>query len=73
MHYIYDMKKKKQLYAGTYISVREFVNSGKLLNNNQQPVTETYVYRLIRKYQEGKRDNLPFEYIRLGQIIRIKQ
>jgi len=67
------MKKKKQFYAGTYISVREFVNSGKLLNNNQQPVTETYVYRLIRKYQEGKRDNLPFEYIRLGQIIRIKQ
>lgn len=58
---------------GDYVSVREFVNSGKLLNNNQHPVTETYVYRLIRKYQEGKRDNLPFEYIRLGQIIRIKQ
>jgi len=63
------MKKK---YAD-YISVREFANQGKMLNARKEPVTETYIYKIIREYQDGKRQSLPFDYIRVGQIIRIKQ
>jgi len=57
-----------------YISVRKFVQNGGLIGKKyKEPVTEGFVYRIIREYENGKRSSLPFEYERIANVIRIKQ
>lgn len=66
-------KNKNKFYAESYISVREFANSGEIISKKfKQPVSESYIYRLIRKHERGEISTLPFDYYRIGQILRIK-
>lgn len=65
------MDEKK--YAENYLSVRDFVKLGEIVSKRfNEPVSETYIYRLIRKYEKGEISTIPFDYIRIGTILRIK-
>lgn len=54
-----------------YISVKEYTENK--FNRRGFPISESYIYRLIREYKNGKRGGLPFDFIEVKQLIRIKQ
>lgn len=53
------------------ISVEDFAKLGKIKNRRQQPVTPSYLYRLIRKHSKGELTSVPFSYVMEGDKDRI--
>ena len=54
------------------ISIREYITTNNITNRRGHLISDSYIYRLIRQHKAGKRTILPFDYIEIGQIIRIK-
>jgi hypothetical protein len=53
------------------ISVEQYVASGVLISRRVNPVSVSYVYRLIRQYNKGLRDELPFSFVFEGEKDRV--
>lgn len=53
------------------ISVEDFAKLGKVKNRRLQPVTPSYLYRLIRKHNKGEISSIPFDYVMEGAKDRI--
>ena len=53
------------------ITVEKYAASGAILNRRGQPVSASYLYRLIREHIQGKRAELSFKYILTGAKDRI--
>ena len=54
------------------ISIREYIINNNITNRRGHLISDSYIYRLIRQHKNGKRLSLPFSYVEIGQIIRIK-
>ena len=59
------MKKSKEYY----ITVRE--HAKQTLNRRGFPISESYLYRLIREHKAGIRNALPFDFVEVDQNILI--
>ncbi len=53
------------------ISVEQFAAMGKVINRRGQPVSPSYIYRLIRKHNKGELNTIPFNYVMEGAKDRI--
>lgn len=56
---------------GNKITVEAFAELGKVKNRRNQPVTASYIYRLIRQHHKGERLSVPFNYVMEGAKDRI--
>lgn len=61
------MAKKKD----NKISVEEYAATGAIKNRRNQPVSASYLYRLIRQHHAKERTTIPFEYVMEGDKDRI--
>jgi hypothetical protein len=59
------MKKSKK------ISVEEFAKTGKVLSRRNKPVSPSYIYRMIRRHNQGDILSVPFRYEMEGDKERI--
>ncbi len=55
------------------ISVADYAGLQILKNRRGYPLSEGYIYRMIRQHKAKERATLPFQYVEMGQIIRIKR
>ena len=53
------------------ITVEAFAGLGKVKNRRNQPVTASYIYRLIRQHNSKERATVPFKYVMEGDKDRI--
>lgn len=55
----------------TKVSVEEYAKKGTIKNRRNQPVSPSYLYRLIRQHHAGERTSIPFNYVMEGEKDRI--
>ena len=55
----------------TKITVEQLAAQGMVKNRRNQPVTASYLYRLIRQHHKGERASVPFTYVMEGDKARI--